>query len=158
MNLSRLPQRGFLLVVALLLTVLISLLALGMLGIKKGSYSSSQAALQAVQARALARSGLGDVWTKYSKDPSFPGGLGDDQVRFSYRENVTDIDGHVLGSYVVTLDRSDRLTHHLIRVECTGIAGTVEEQATHHTIYAELHTLPGDFRFKVWQEGTVPQL
>lgn len=144
--------------VALLLTVLIALLALGMLGVKKGSYSSSRSAPQAIQARSLARSGLGDVWTKYSKDPTFPGGLGDDQIRFSYREDVEDFDGEIIGSYVVTLDRTDRYTHNLIRIESTGISGTVEAQTTHHTIYAELQTLPGDFRFKVWQEGTVPQL
>ena len=151
-------RKGFLLVVALLLTLLIAILALGMLGVKKGSYSSSRSAIQAVQAKSLARSCLGDAWTKYSKDPAFPGGLGDDQIRFSYREDEVDLDGNKIGSYVVTLDRSDRYTHNIIRIESTGIAGTVEEQLVHHTIYAELQIVPNDFRFKVWQEGTVPQL
>lgn len=154
----RLGRRGFLLVVALLLTVLVALVGLSMLGIRKGSYASSQAAGNALQAKALARSGLADAWTKFSKDPSFPEGLGDAQTRFSYRENFNDVDGHLIGSYVVTLDRADRDTTHVILLESTGIVGGVEDELTHHTIYAELSIVPGDFRFKVWQEGTVPQL
>ncbi|MCA9778736.1 MAG: hypothetical protein KC800_18535, partial [Candidatus Eremiobacteraeota bacterium] len=121
-------------------------------------YASSQSAGKTIQARALARSGMGDVWSKYSKDPAFPEGLGDAQTRFSYRETVLDLDGHEVGSYTVTIDRAERYTTQVIRIESTGIVGAVDRDETHHTIYGELSLVPGDFAFKVWQEGTVPQL
>ena len=151
-------RRGFLLVFALLLTVLISLIALALLGLKKGGYASSTAAIKAVQARSMARSGIGDLWIKLSKDPFFPGGVGDDQERFSYREEVTDTNGELAGSYQVVLDRKYRFSHNVLRMECTGISGTLSEDSAHHTIYAELSIEPGDFGFKVWEEGVSPKL
>ena len=67
----RQPVAGALLIFALLLTVLISMIALSLLQLRKASYASSQGAIKAVQARALARSGLGDIWVKIGKDPYF---------------------------------------------------------------------------------------
>ncbi len=151
-------KRGFLLIFALLLTILITLIALGLLGLREGSYASSRAAINSIQARSLARSGMGDIWVKLSKDPFYPGGVGDDQTLFSFREDVTDQANNPVGSYQVILDRSHRLTNNVLRIECTGIAGQLDEKSSHFTIYAELSTLPGDFRFKVWQEGTSPKL
>lgn len=153
-----LARRGFLIVFALLLTVLITLIALGLLGLKEGSYASSKAAINSIQARSLARSGMGDIWAKIAKDPFYPGGVGDDQGLFSFREDVYDLDNNFVGSYRMLMDRSYRLTHKVIRLECTGIAGQLDEKSAHHTIYAELSTEAGDFRFKVWQEGTIPKL
>ena len=101
---------------------------------------------------------MADIWTKLSKDPLFPGGAGDAQVKFSYREELRDTNDEVVGSYRVTIDRSDRLTHEVIRVESTGVAGALLEESSHCTIYGELSIKPGDFRFKVWQEGTSPTL
>ena len=149
---------GFLLVFALLLTVLITLIALAILGLKKGGYASSKAAVGSVQARALARSGMADIWVKLSKYPDFPGGMGDEQLRFSYREEMRDAQDAQVGSYQVVMDRTHRHTHKIIRIESTGVAGVLADESAHHTIYAELSTEPGDFRFKVWQEGTVPKL
>lgn len=150
------PQ-GSLLVFALLLCVIISLISLSLLQLRKASYSSSQSALRTVQARALARSGLGDLWVKIGKDPFFPGGVGDEQSRFSYRENVLG-DGGPIGSYSVLVDRSRRLTHEILLVESTGVVGQLDAPIAKFTIYAELSTKPDDFRFKTWQEGVAPRL
>lgn len=154
----RLKQRGFLLVLALLLTVLISLISLSLLGIKSGGYTSSRAAVNMVQARSLARSGMADIFIKISKDPLFPDGMGDTQERFSYREEVTDSGGRIAGSYTVVMDRKYRHTHQITRVECTGVSGGLTDESATHRIYAELSTRPGDFRFKVWEEGKTPRL
>lgn len=153
-----LAKRGFLLVFALLLTVLISMIALGVLGLKKGGYASSQAAVNSIQARSLARAGMADIWVKISKDPFFPAGVGDDQTRFSYREEIENTAGQTVGSYSVLLDRRYRLSHEIILLECTGVSGTLNSESAHHTIYAELSIRSGDFRFKVWQEGISPKL
>lgn len=142
------------LVFALLLTILITLISLSVLGLKKGAYSSSKATVNAVQARSLARAGMTDAWIKLAKDPFFPGGLGDDQEFFYYREELQNtLDEHV-GYYSVTIDRRYRLTHEIVRIECTGVAGALAETSSQHTIYAELSIADGDFGFKVWQEGS----
>jgi hypothetical protein len=143
---------------ALLITVLIALIALGLLGIRRGSYASSRAVVNSVQARALARSGLNDIWVKLSKDPFFPTGIGDDQEQFSYREEVTNSRNEIVGSYTVKVDRTFRRTLNVVRIESTGRVGGLTENSSTHTIYAELSTDAGDFAFKVWQEGTKAKL
>lgn len=148
---------GSLLVFALLLTVLIAMIALSLLQLRKASYASSQGALKAVQARALARSGLGDIWVKIGKDPYFPGGVGDRQKRFSYRENVLR-DGEVIGSYTVMVDRSHRRSHEILLIESTGVVGDIDQPIARFTIYTELSIKPTDFSFKTWQEGVSPSL
>lgn len=145
-------------VMALLLTVLISMISLALLGIKSGGYTSSRAAVNLVQARALARSGMADLFVKVSKDPLFPDGMGDSQERFSYREEVTDSTGKITGSYTVILDRSYRFSHQLVRVESTGVSGGLTEESATFRIYGELSIKPGDFHFKVWEEGKSPRL
>ena len=156
---KRSPQRrAFLLVTALLLTVLVAIIALGLLGIRRGSYASSRAAVREVQARALARSGLNDIWVKLSKDPFFPTGIGDDQEQFSYREEVFDNAGESVGTYSIKVDRGYRRTHDVIRLESTGRVGGLTAESATHTIYAELATQSGDFEFRVWEEGVTPRL
>lgn len=154
----RFPHRGFLLVFALLLSVLICLVALSMLGLRKASYASSQGAVRSVQARALARSGMGDLWTKVSKDPLFPAGVGDRQVRFTFREEVREQDGDLVGYYTVVMDRTYRLSHQVLRFESLGVAGPLDEQSPRFRIYAELSINPDDFGIKVWEEGVEPRL
>ena len=134
------------------------MIALGLLGIRRGSYASSRAVVNAVQARALARSGLNDIWVKLSKDPFFPTGIGDDQEQFSYREEVFNSNGDSVGTYTVKVDRAHRVSDNIIRLESTGMVGGLSEDSSVHTIYAELSTQSGDFDFKVWQEGTTPRL
>lgn len=151
-------RRGFLLVLALFLTVLMTIIGLSLMSIKGSTYSSSVGTVQSVQARALARSGICDIWIKLSKEPYFPPGVGDAQSRFGYREEVTDSDGNPVGSYRVVMDRSKRLSHGVILIESTGVAGGLSEVSATHTIYTELSVVPGDFQFKVWREGAEPIL
>lgn len=151
-------DRGFLLVAALLLTIFVAIIALGLLGIRRGSYASSKAAVNSVQARALARSGLNDIWIKLTKDPFFPTGIGDEQTQFTYREEVVDDGGRIVGSYLVRVDRQFRRSLEIVRIESTGRVGGLSEESSSHTIYAELSIKPGDYGFKVWHEGTTPRL
>lgn len=147
--------RGFLLIFSLLLTVLIALISLSLLNIRKASYASSQAALKDVQARALARSGIADVWVKVTKDPLFPSGVGDEQLRFSYRENV-ERSGRPVGSYTVTIDRSYRISHEILLVEATGSVGTIGNPGAVYTIAVEISTAEGNFGIRNWQDGVSP--
>lgn len=149
--------RGFLLVFSLLLAVLISLIAMGLLSLRKAGYASSKGAVTALQARSLARSGMADIWMKVSKDPLFPSGVGDQQVRFDFREEVRDAEGDLVGFYTVSVDRTHRLSHKVLRLQSLGVAGEADESARHR-IYAELSIDAVDFRFKVWQEGAESRL
>lgn len=155
---KRRNPRGFLLVVALLLTALVAMIALGLLGIRKGSYASSRAAVSSVQSRALARSGLNDIWSKIGKDPFFPTGIGDEQEVFSFQEEVSDSGGQVVGEYTVKVDRRYRISHEIILLESTGRVGGLSSDSAGYTIYAELSIKADDFGFKVWEEGTTPKL
>lgn len=154
----RIRRKGFLLVFALMLTILITVIGFGMLSAFKGNYAASRAALESIQARNLARSGMEDIRAKLSRNPFFPSGVGDEQRVFSFSEVVTDFDGKEIGSYRVSVDRTYRDTHHVILVESTGIAGQTEGNGARHTLYGELHTVDGDFVFKIWQEGALPRL
>jgi hypothetical protein len=152
-----LKRRGFLLVFSLLLVVLISLIAMGLLSLRKAGYASSKGAITSLQARSLARSGMADIWMKVGKDPFFPAGVGDRQVRFSFREEVRDSAGATVGFYTVIVDRTYRLSHKVLRIESLGVSGDSNE-SSRHRIYAELSIDGTDFRFKVWQEGAQPRL
>lgn len=146
------------LVFSLLLSVLICMVALGMLALRRAGYASSQGAVSAVQARALARSGLSDIWTKLSKDPLFPAGVGDRQIRFTFREEVLDQDKHPIGFYTVIVDRRYRESHQVVRLESLGVAGSGGERDPHFRIYAEFSVNPDDFKLKVWEEGVEARL
>lgn len=151
-------KRGFLLVFALMLTILVTIIALGLLGIRRGNYAASKAIVNNFQARALAHSGMNDIWAKLSNDPFFPTGIGDEQVQFAYREDVVDSTGREVGSYTVRIDRRYRQTHKVVLLESTGVAGGLDANSSTFTIYAELSTEIGEFEYKVWHEGTSPRL
>lgn len=155
---SLFQKRGFLLVFALMLTILVTIIALGLLGVRRGNYAASVAIVNSIQARSLARSGMNDIWAKLANDPYFPTGIGDEQLQFAYREEVVDSTGREVGSYTVRIDRRYRQTHKVVLLESTGTAGGLNASSSTFTIYAELSTEVGEFEFKVWHEGTSPRL
>lgn len=134
------------------------MVALGMLALRRAGYASSQGAVQAVQARALARSGLSDIWTKLSKDPLFPAGVGDRQIRFTFREQVLDNADKPVGFYTVIVDRRYRESHQIVRLESLGVAGSGDGRDPRFRIYAELSVEPDNFKFKTWEEGVEARL
>ncbi|MCA9790306.1 MAG: hypothetical protein KC910_00865 [Candidatus Eremiobacteraeota bacterium] len=151
-------RRGFLLILSLLLTVLIAIIALGLLSLRRSGYATSMAGVEAAQARCLAIAGMEDIRVKLAKDPFYPTGVGDEQVVFSYTEAVTSLDdpGRRLGTYRVTVDRSHRDPEKVLRIESRGFVGGLRAEGAMFTIYGELDL--SDFSFKVWREGTFPQL
>ncbi len=152
-------RRGFLLVLSLMVTILIAVIALSLLGVRRGSYASSRAVAEAAQARALAVAGLEDLRVKLAKDPFFPTGIGDEQVVFSYTETVSTLASPPVkvGSYQVTVNRAHRdAPQKVLRVESVGVVGDFHAEAPRFTIYAELDLR--DFSFKVWQEGAASSL
>jgi hypothetical protein len=84
--------------------------------------------------------------------------VGDRQLRFTFREQVKDNDGNLVGFYTVVVDHTYRHSHQLLRLESLGVAGTGDPRDPHHRIYAELSINPDDFAFKVWEEGAPARL
>lgn len=114
-------KRGFLLVTALLICVVMLLIGMGLVGSEASRYSSASLAAESVQARELALAGLEDARIKMELDPNFPpapengpsqavyaAGPNDTQPLFSYSEGMT-IPGlkAVPGSYEITIDSSN---------------------------------------------------
>ncbi|MEW6278440.1 MAG: hypothetical protein AB1758_07465 [Candidatus Eremiobacterota bacterium] len=111
-------RRGFLLVLVLLVSLLITILALAMLSSRARHHRAAMLFLKDRQARALAASGLEEARAKLSQDPDFPPASCDGQTRFAYREDLGP------GTYAVVVDVSRRAPpSSLVEVRSTGAVG-----------------------------------
>ena len=149
-----LKERGFLLILSLLIVLLLFVLGLSFLGKRATQYQRVGAALRAAQSRALALAGMEDVLAKIERDLAFPQ-LGTDQQFMSYTEEVTD-GGNRIGSYTVTIDgRYRQAPYLLLVVSSVGESGeTAGSAETRRSFRAEIdlstnerydHAGDGDF-------------
>lgn len=97
------PQRGSLLVAALLLFTILLALGLGLMSGQAARMRTARAQTEAAQAKSLALAAWEDVKTKLGKDSLFPLGT-ESQEYFSYSEDVYNNAGDYIGSYVVIID------------------------------------------------------
>ncbi len=102
-------RRGFALVFSLLLLLLLALGGMILLGQRAAQYRAAALAPKAALARALAQAGLEDARVKLEKDLNFPPPGDQNQVIFTYEEAVKDLDGALVGHYVVTVDSRHRV-------------------------------------------------
>ena len=148
-------RRGFLLVLSLFLCLLVVIIGLAYLAVKQGEYAAGQAVVAHAQAKNIARAGMEDLKAKLSKDEFFPTGVGDEQLVFSYSEEITAIsDPSLSGSYRITVDRTHKADDILVLVS-VGTVGPVEHPRGRYSVYAELDIT--SYRFKVWKEGSLPR-
>lgn len=97
-------RRGFLLVVAMLLCLMLVVMGMGFLGKRGGQYQAALEQARAAQARALAEAGIEDAMLKLNKDLFFPPPGDGEQTQFSYSEELRDVGGELVGTYFVTVD------------------------------------------------------
>lgn len=118
-------RRGFLLILVLLLTTLLLLSGMALLTKEGLAYGGGRRAALRAQAESLADMGLQDVLVKFEKDINFPLRQSEDQMVFSWSEDVMDFEtGDYVGQYTVTLDRTyDQDPFWTIRVSCVGRVG-----------------------------------
>ncbi len=107
------PQRGSLVIMALLVSVALLVLGLGLLGSQAAKYEAANKTREGYRAKALAMAGLEDVRVKLSKHVLFPpkrvditDAISQVQNFFSYSEDVRNSAGDVVGHYTVVVDRS----------------------------------------------------
>ena len=130
------PERGFLLVFTMLLSLILLIMGFAFLGSRSELYKSTYQASLACQARALARYGLEDARIKLYKDGQFPPGS-PDQVLYVYAEEVLDppTGGTYVGSYRVAVDTTFRKIspYFITKVTSTGFAGPRGASLARHT-------------------------
>lgn len=98
-------RRGFLLITALMLTIILLLVGMGLLGSQASRYEAARQASFSSQARQLALAGLEDARVKMELDINFPPPQGPGQFLFSYSEFLDlPYPTPVTGSYSVTVD------------------------------------------------------
>lgn len=167
-----LQAKGFMLVVALLLTTILLLMGMGLVGKRSLEYSSIPALANRAQACALAQAGMEDARVKIEKDVFFPPVEGFAQTTFTYTEEVTDPDtGNRVGGYTVsvTVDKKQE-PYKLVRIVSVGSAGPdVAAPVARYKIYAEIDVAnedrnnPGNpnprlYRYINWREGDIDQV
>ncbi|MBT9589010.1 hypothetical protein IV102_37095 [bacterium] len=99
-------HRGFALIAALLMCVILLVLGVGLLSKVSFQYAAHRMIPQLALARSLAQSGLADALLKLDRDGAFPPFTSQDQKVFSYSESVTDSRGLTRGGYQVEIDRT----------------------------------------------------
>ncbi|MHC9539749.1 MAG: hypothetical protein AB9903_09515 [Vulcanimicrobiota bacterium] len=163
---KRKREKGSLLIMSLLLSLVLLILGMAFLTVKSMRYKGSAMAGAYAQVSAIAEAGIEDARIKIAKDPEFPPPGDKDQNVFCYSESVLDIDGTTLiGTYTVTIDSSMNYPPYLvIRITSTGLAGPLEEPYAKKTIETELDMSeklrdnpaavnPNFFRFINWKES-----
>lgn len=135
-------QRGFTLIIALLLMTLFLVMGIGFLSQRRGQQEAVVAAREHLQAREIARTGLENAVAKIARRQSFPP-LSESPVQraFSYTEDVVDLAGSRIGQYTVTLF----LEHasppfSVMRMTSVGSSGPQGNPLARVTLHAELDT------------------
>lgn len=134
-------RRAFVLVLVLLICNLLLLLGLAFCGKRALQYRGASLASEVAQARALAEAGLEDARVKLEKDMAFPPAGADDQLTYSYSEDVLDPDGRLVGSFTVLLDRTyAKRPYNVLVLRSVGTVGprTLDPPGPQHRIRAEL--------------------
>jgi hypothetical protein len=141
MNRSR---RGFLLITTLLVSILIFLVCGAMVHRRSRQYEAANHQVAAARALALAEAGLEDARVKLNKDADFPPFGSEDQLVFSYVEQVFGLDGvTALGSYEVTLDmRWREPPMQIYRITSIGTSGEPDSPLAISRLTVELDVAP----------------
>jgi len=116
--------RAAILIATLFLSLILLIMGMALLSIKTSQMKSTVLTGQAVRARHLAEAGMEDAKIKLQKCVDFPQQV-EDQEEFTYREEVSDFDGNIIGIYKVTINIRNRNEHHYVQVISLGITGHI---------------------------------
>jgi Tfp pilus assembly protein PilX len=132
-------KRGMLLLLVLFVMGIFLIMAMGFLQQRVSQKKASTAAIEEVQARAIARSGLEDALAKLAKHHDFPPRADESQKQYRYTEEIATADGATGGAFTVAIDtRYQRGEFWLIRITSTGYLGNPAYPLAQSTCFAEL--------------------
>ena len=150
-------QRAFVLITALLLSVILLVTGLGVMSAQATRYAASALIADSLQAKNAALSGLEDVRVKLAKDVKFPPrkSKARGQTKFAYSENLL-VDPDKPVSYTVVIDFEyerefvvpDRFAPYrwgVYRVTVNGYVGPRNEPIALAQVYAEYDIETGQF-------------
>jgi hypothetical protein len=131
-------------VITLLVCILIFLVCGAMVYSRTRQYEAANHQVAEARALAIAEAGLEDARVKLNKDADFPPMGSEDQLVFSYVEEVRDLDGvTVLGSYEVVVDmRWREAPVQIIRVTSIGISGDMDQPQARSRVTMDLDVAP----------------
>lgn len=149
--------RAFMLILVLFLLLILLTMGLAFLGTRVAQYRASVLSVEEAQARAVARAGMEDARAKLEMDLDFPPRGAEDQLVFTYSEDVTDVSGTLVGSYTVTIDvRWRREPYQVLRITSEGQVGPRDEPFARSVLRAHLDLLDTDptthFRYLRWED------
>ena len=136
-------KRGFLVITALLIIIILMLVGMGYLGSQASRYRAALRAAESSQARQLALAGLEDARIKMELDENFPPKAAVNQDLFSYSEKLTiNSAPPVNGTYMVVINSTYATDPAaVVYVTSVGTVGTPEAPISQYHLKAEL-----DFR------------
>ncbi|MCD4783297.1 MAG: hypothetical protein K8T10_05620 [Candidatus Eremiobacteraeota bacterium] len=117
------------LIATLFLSLILLIMGMALLSIRTSQMKTAVLTGQAVRARHIAESGMEDAKIKLQKCVDFPQQV-EDQEEFTYREEVSDFDGNILGIYRITINLKNRGEHNYVQVISLGITGHIISNPT----------------------------
>jgi hypothetical protein len=156
----RRSRRGFLLVAALLITVILLVSGLGVMSAQASRYNASARIAEGIQAKNAAMSGLEDVRVKLAKDVKFPPrkSKARGQTKYAYSETLFEDpdDPNAEVSYSVVVDfalerevaapnRWEPYRWGLYKVTVSGYVGPRDTPIAQSQLYAEYNIDTGEF-------------
>lgn len=122
----------------LILLVLLLVAGIAFLGARVLQYRSSVDAASTAQALALAEAGLEDARVKLEKDYHFPPPGSDEQLTFTYTEDLPEVTSGAPASYEVTVDTTyTDPPYSLIQVTVIGTVGPRDKPLARRKLTAE---------------------
>jgi hypothetical protein len=150
-------QHAFVLITALLLSVILMVTGLGVMSAQASRYAASALIADSLQAKNAALSGMEDVRVKLAKDVKFPPRKSKDrgQTKFAYSENLLpDPDKPVSYSVIVDFEyereaivpnRFSPYRWGVYRITVSGYVGPRDEPIALSQLYAEYDISTGQF-------------
>lgn len=137
-------SRGFLLISSLLVSILIFLVCGAMLHRRSRQYEAASHQVAEARALAIAEAGLEDARVKLNKDPDFPPYGSEDQLVFSYVEDIFELNStRPVGSYEVIIDMRWRDPPvQILRITSVGTSGEMDTPLAKSQITMELDIAP----------------
>lgn len=140
-------RRAFLLITALLISLVLLLLGMGFLGSQADRYRGVQRSGEIAKARAMAVAGLEDARLKIQNDIRFPPPMAAGQTVFSYGEATTigDTPEPLPGGYGVVIETAYRNdpNFEVLLITSTGTIGDPNNPLAQYQLKAEMSMRAG---------------
>lgn len=157
-------ERAFLLITALLVSIILLLLGMGFVGSQADRYRGIKRSADTAKARALCIAGLEDARLKIQNDLRFPPPMAAGQTTFSFGEQLDVGAPPQPGTYSVVVETAYNVDGlpispgRVLLITSTGSLGDPNDPVAQYQIKAELDMQPGPnyCHYSHWEDQTAP--